>query len=67
MKIVFGQLFFLVFSRKKRQPFTEISLSKKRRYLTEKPKKIFASADTSTDKLEEGQDTEQEFIHVTMK
>ena len=51
-----------------RQTFTRISPSKKkRRYLTEKPKKSVASAETSTDELEEGQDIEQEVIHVAMK
>ena len=59
--------FTTLLSRKTKQPLAIISSSKKRRYLTEKPKKSVASAEASNDELEEGQDKEQEVIHVTMK
>ena len=66
-QILFGQLFFLDFFLERQDNHLQEFLLQKRRYLTEKPKKSVASADTLTDELEEGQDTEQEVIHVRMK
>ena len=54
-KILFEQLFFLHFSLERQgNHLQEFLLRKKGDYLTDKPRKSIASAETSTDKLEEG-------------
>ena len=63
-----GSYFFNTFLYKDKTTIYKNFSFEKRRYLKENPKKIVASAETSADELEGGQDTEEEeVIHVTMK